>query len=128
MELNYLKLYFSLTLTGLTIFAGVEGYYSYKAYVLAKEAKAYAIQAQRDAKSAAAREKVRLDKLAKERAHRQQTINNAQRTNNEICSYWTKEYLQNRTEYNKSMKDGACERAMKPPVQSSTPIINLRGN
>lgn len=128
MELNYLKLYFSLTLTGLTIFASAEGYYSYKAYVLAKEAKAYSIQAQRDAKSAAAREKIRLDKLAKERAHRQQAINNAQRTNNEICSYWTKEYLQNRTEYNKSMKDGACERAMKPPVQSSTPVINLRGN
>ncbi|MFK3869616.1 hypothetical protein [Pseudoalteromonas rhizosphaerae] len=128
MELNYLKLYFSLTLTGLTIFAGVEGYYSYKAYVLAKEAKAYAIQAQRDAKAAAAREKVRLNKLAKEQAHRQQTINNAQRTNNEICSFWTVEYRDTRTDYNKSMMDGACARARKAPVKSSNAFIDLKGN
>ncbi|WP_339691057.1 hypothetical protein [uncultured Pseudoalteromonas sp.] len=128
MEFNYLKLYFSLTLTGLTIFAGVEGYYSYKAYVQAKEAKAYSIQAQRDAKASAAREKVRLDKLAKQQAHKQQTINNAQKTNNEICSFWTIEYRESRTDYNKSMKDGACERARKSPVNTSTPVINLKGN
>ncbi|MDB2355734.1 hypothetical protein N9V89_00715 [Pseudoalteromonas sp.] len=146
MELNYLKLYFSLTLTGLTIFAGVEGYYSYKSYVLAKEAKAYAIQAQRDAKAAAAREKIRLDKLAataarekarekarldklaKEQAYKQQTINNAQNTNNEICSFWTVEYRDSSTDYNKSMMDGACERARKPPVKPSNAFIDLKGN
>ena len=142
MELNYLKLYFSLTLTGLTIFAGIEGYYSYKAYVLSKEAKAYAIQAQRDAKAAAAREKVRLDKLAtaaakeksrldkiaKEQAYKQQAINNAQKTNNEICSFWTVEYRDTRTDYNKSMMDGACARARKAPVKSSNAFIDLKGN
>ncbi len=135
MNINYLKLYFCLTLTGISIFATMESYYLYRANVLAKEAQAIVNQAERDAKAAAVRAKLKLEESQREmkkrqakRAAKQQEINNAQRTNNEICNFWRTEFYNENNERNKSMMQAACERASKSPVSSSTPVINLRGN
>ena len=55
MPINYIKLYFCLTLSGLTLWGVDELYTSYKLHVVAKEAQAFANQAERDAKAAAIR-------------------------------------------------------------------------
>lgn len=135
MQFNYLKLYFCLTLTGISIFATMESYYLYRANVLAKEAQAIVNQSERDAKAAAVRAKLKLEESQREmkkrqakRAAKQQEINNAQRTNNEICNFWRTEFYNENNERNKSMMQAACERASKSPVSSNTPVINLRGN
>ena len=134
MHINYLKLYFCLTLTGISIFATMESYYIYRAHALAKEAQAIANQAQRDAKAAAVRAKLQLEesqrqlrKRQAEQAAKQQAINNAQRTNNEICQFWRGEYQQLQSERNKSMMDGACARATNRPSTRTTEI-HLRGD
>ena len=43
-----------------------------------------------------------------------------EKTNNEICTYWSNEYLASRTNRNKTMMQGACERASKTPNISTT--------
>lgn len=134
MHINYIKLYFCLTLTGISIFATMESYHLYRAHVLAKEAQAIANQAERDAKAAAVRAKLQLEesqrqlrKRQAEQAAKQQAINNAQRTNNEICDFWRSEYQQLQSDRNKSMMDGACARAAKRPSTGTTEI-HLRGD
>lgn len=120
MELNYLKLYFTLTLTGLTIWGVDELSFLYKMKIasdameesmakVAFEKKSTAIRLQTDALRIKneANEKLRI------KNQKQQSINNARRTNNETCRFWSKEYSDSRTERNKLMMDGACERARK---------------
>ncbi|WP_462181565.1 hypothetical protein [Pseudoalteromonas gelatinilytica] len=134
MNINYIKLYFCLTLTGISIFATMESYYLYRAHVLAKEAQAIANQAERDAKAAAVRAQLdfeesqrQLKKRQAEQAAKQKLIDNAQRTNNEICNFWRNEYQKLQSDRNKSMMDGACARAAKRP-STGTAEVRLRGD
>lgn len=122
MHINYIKLYFCLTLTGISIFAAMESYHTYQAYVLSKKAQAIANQAERDAKAAAVRAQLQLEesqremrKRQAESAAKQREIDNAQRTNNEVCRFWRSEYQKLKTDRNKSMMEGACARAAKRP-------------
>jgi hypothetical protein len=118
MNINYLKLYFCLTLSSLTTLAIVEVYFSYQLHLFEKEAKALAIKTEYETKAAAARLKFAPEKQQKisaqrssVRAAKQREINNARKTNNEICNFWRGEYQEARTDRNKLMMDGACERA-----------------
>lgn len=134
MNINYIKLYFCLTLTGISIFAAMESYYLYRSHLLAKEAQAIANQAERDAKAAAVRAQLKLEESQRERrkqqaqrAAKQREINNAQRTNNEICTFWRNEYKELQSDRNKTMMEGACARAAKPPI-TGNPEIHMRGD
>ena len=134
MPINYIKLYFCLTLSGLTLWGVDELYTSYKLHVVAKEAQAFANQAERDAKAAAIRAQLKFEESQRQnrerlskQAAKQQIINNAQRTNNEICTFWRNEYKQLKSDRNKTMMDGACARAAKTP-DTGTTEINLRGD
>ncbi|TMP53173.1 hypothetical protein [Pseudoalteromonas sp. S1612] len=134
MELNYLKLYFSLTLAGLTIWGVDEAVDLYKIKLVADAASSAMKQSRLEAKSASIRaqtqalkEKNRNQIISRQNAQREAVIRNAQRTNNEICSFWRGEYNSSRTETNKVMMDGACERASNPP-DMSTKTLNLKGN
>jgi len=134
MPINYIKLYFCITLSGLTVLGVDEIYTLYKLHVVAKEAQAFANQAERDAKAAAVRAQLKLEESQRrarerqaQRAAKQQIINNAQRTNNEICDFWRNEYQQLQSERNKSMMDGACSRSAKSP-DTGTTEIHLRGD
>lgn len=133
MELNYLKLYFSLTLTGLTIWGVDEAFDLYKLNVVADEVTEAMNKSKLESKSAAIRaqtealkQRTRQAAIAKQNALKQETINNARKTNNEICSFWSNEYYSERTDRNKTMMQGACERAAKTP-NTSTSVINLKG-
>ena len=106
MELNYLKLYFSLTLAGLTIWGVDEAVDLYKIKLVADAASSAMKQSSLEAKSAAIRaqtqalkDKNRNQIISRQNAQREAVIRNAQRTNNEICSFW-------RGEYNSSRKIG----------------------
>lgn len=114
MELNYLKLYFSLTLTGLTIWGADESLDIYRAYVIEQKAEAFAKKLELEAKSLAIRaqtEALRLKNEMAENSKKQRELNAARKNNNEICRFWTKEYKELKSERNKLMMDGACERA-----------------
>ncbi|MFU2508858.1 hypothetical protein [Pseudoalteromonas sp. ASV78] len=118
MKLNYIKLYFCLTFSGLTLLGVVELYLSYQLNTLEKELKARSIQNERDKKAAAVRRSLKAEEIkkhqaeqAKFRAIEQERINNARRINDETCQFWTGEYSEIKSERNKLMMDGACERA-----------------
>ncbi|MDC9564004.1 MULTISPECIES: hypothetical protein [unclassified Pseudoalteromonas] len=134
MELNYLKLYFSLTFAGLTIWGVDEAVDLYKLKLVTDAANSAIKQSQFEAKSAAIKaqtealkQKNRNQIISRQNAQREATIRNAQRTNNEICSFWRGQYNSSNTDRNKLMMEGACERASKPPSMSTT-TINLKGN
>jgi hypothetical protein len=116
MELNYLKLYFSLTLTGLTIWGVDESLDIYRANVIEQKAQAYAKQLEIEAKSLSIRaqtEALRLKNELAESSKKQRQLDAARKTNREICSFWTDEYNEIRSDRNKLMMQGACERARK---------------
>ena len=92
--MNYLKLYFSLTLTGLTIWGVDEAFDLYKLNVVADEVTEAMNKSKLESKSAAIRaqtealkQRTRQAAIAKQNALKQETINNARKTNNEICSF-----------------------------------------
>ncbi|NMM39674.1 hypothetical protein [Pseudoalteromonas arctica] len=118
MKLNYIKLYFCLTLSGLTLLGVVELYLSYQLHTLEKELKARSIQNERDEKAAAVRRNLKEQEIKKYQAEQtkirtieQNKINNARKTNDQTCQFWAKEYSEFKSERNKLMMDGACERA-----------------
>ena len=114
MEINYLKLYFALTLTGLTIWGADESLDAYRAYVIEQKALAYEKQLEIELKSLSIRSQTRALKLKAERAEasrRQRQLDSARKTNREICTFWTNEYNEIKSDRNKTMKQGACERA-----------------
>ncbi|MGO2372271.1 MAG: hypothetical protein ACTH5C_07925 [Pseudoalteromonas prydzensis] len=114
MELNYLKLYFSLTLTGLTIWGADESLDIYRAYVIEQKAEAFAKKLELEAKSLSIRaqtEALRLKKEIAENSRKQRELNEARKNNNKICRFWSKEYRELQSERNKLMMDGACDRA-----------------
>lgn len=114
MELNYLKLYFSLTLTGLTIWAFDESLDEYRLHIIEQKSEAYAKQLEKEAKSISIRAQTEALRLKNERINQskiQNQINAARKTNNEICHFWTNEYRDVKSDRNKTMMENACERA-----------------
>ena len=116
MEINYLKLYFALTLTGLTIWGADESLDAYRAYVIEQKALAYAKQLEIETKSLSIRAQTQALKLKSELAEssrKQRQLDAARKTNREICTFWTKEYNEIKSDRNQAMMQGACERARK---------------
>ncbi|MBB1406732.1 hypothetical protein H5079_14120 [Pseudoalteromonas sp. SG44-5] len=116
MEINYLKLYFALTLTGLTIWGADESLDAYRAYVIEQKALAYAKQLEIETKSLSIRAQTRALKLKSELAEssrKERQLDAARKTNREICTFWTNEYNEIKSDRNQAMMQGACERARK---------------
>ncbi len=116
MEINYLKLYLSLSLVGLTVWAFDESLDSYRAQIIEEKSKAYSDKLALEAKSREIRaqtEALRLKNQRIQQANKQKAINSARKTNDEVCRFWSKEYIETKTDRNKTMRDNACERARK---------------
>jgi hypothetical protein len=62
------------------------------------------------AKERLAQEKARKELQVIQQRRSQERKSNARRINREVCQYWTKAYSENRSRYNDSMRDKACNR------------------
>lgn len=120
MEFNYFKLYLSLTFAGLTILAVDEFISLYKLKV-ASDAMAVSMEqvkferkrAEIQRQTEALRIKNEANNMIRINNQNRDTINNARKTNDEVCHFWSKEYGKLKTDRNKLMMDNSCERARK---------------
>lgn len=120
MEINYIKLYLSLTFAGLTILGADEAIGLYKLKVASdamaesmKQVKFERKRAEIKLQTEALKIKNEANHMIKINNHKRNSINNARKTNDEVCRFWSKEYSEVQSDRNKMMMDNACERARK---------------
>ena len=153
MEVNYIKLYFTITLSLGTVLSAYEGVKALNSsppslpvtkqqpvlinpapsvdteelvQKVLQQAQAQSVNVVQQAQQAAVQslvdiqqahassvQKQLLDNLDKQNAERMRRLN-GQKKNWETCRFWTAEYNEAKSAYNRAMMDGACERARNP--------------
>jgi len=131
MEINYIKLgitlFLALSISGIAV-SSFDNYLDKKntekiissAIVgfkkstdkLDRKIKTSRVNLNNEIKEFAQKRKIKIDKAMKKEMAEIQRISAIRKTNDETCSFWSKEYSKANSEYNKVMKKSACNRAM----------------